>query len=116
MSLPPATETIPVGPVRITSSRGVFTVEPAAWEHLTHLYGDEAGRVAALGPEPVHPGGPDLRGQVAYAADHEWATTVDDVVRRRTTLQIRGLDTPEVREGIAATLAERGVLMSPDGR
>jgi glycerol-3-phosphate dehydrogenase len=91
-------------------------VEPAAWEHLAHLYGDEAARVAALGPEPVHPGGPDLWGQVAHAADHEWATTVDDVVRRRTTLQIRGLDTPEVREGIAATLADRGVLMSPDGR
>jgi glycerol-3-phosphate dehydrogenase len=92
------------------------TVEPLAWEHLTHLYGDEAARVAALGPEPVHPGGPDLWGQVAYAADQEWATTVDDVARRRTTLQVRGLDTPEVRARIAATLAERGVFMPPDGR
>src|SRR5438105_4197228 len=36
------------------------TVEPLAWDHLTHLYGDEAARVAALGPEPVHAGGPDL--------------------------------------------------------
>ena len=42
--------------------------------------------------------------------------TVDDVVRRRTTLQVRGLDTREVRERIAATLAEKGVLMPPDER
>jgi glycerol-3-phosphate dehydrogenase len=91
-------------------------VEPRAWEHLTHLYGDEAALVADLGPEPVHPGGPDVWGQVFYAADHEWAATVDDVVRRRTTLQIRGLDTAEVRAKIAATLTERGVFMPPDGR
>src|SRR5207237_7037212 len=83
------------------------TVEPAAWEHLTHLYGDEAARVAALGADPVPPGAPDLWAQVAYAAEHEWATTVDDIVRRRTTLQVRGLDTREVRERIAATLAEK---------
>jgi glycerol-3-phosphate dehydrogenase len=33
-----------------------------------------------------------------YARDHEWAVTVDDVLRRRTTLTVRGLDTEEVRE------------------
>jgi glycerol-3-phosphate dehydrogenase len=91
-------------------------VEPAAWEHLTHLYGDQAAGVAALGEEPVHPGGPDLWGQVLHAADSEWASSVEDVVRRRTTLQVRGLDTPGVRDRIAATLAGRGVLMSTDGR
>jgi len=92
------------------------TVEPVAWEHLAHLYGAEAARVAGLGTEPIDPRGPDLWGQVVYAAEHEWATTVDDVVRRRTTLQIRGLDTPDVRRRIAATLADRGVFMSADGR
>jgi glycerol-3-phosphate dehydrogenase len=91
-------------------------VEPAAWDHLAHLYGDQAAHVAALGPEPIHPGGPDLWGQVVHAAGNEWAAGVEDVVRRRTTLQIRGLDTPEVREAIAATLAGKGVLMSADGR
>jgi glycerol-3-phosphate dehydrogenase len=91
-------------------------VEPAAWRHLTHLYGDQAARVASLGQEPIHPGGPDLWGQVVHAADSEWAANVEDVVRRRTTLQVRGLDTPVVRERIAATLAGRGVLMSTDGR
>jgi glycerol-3-phosphate dehydrogenase len=90
-------------------------VGPAAWEHLAHLYGDQAARVAALGPEPVHPRGPDVWGQVVHAAEEEWASTVDDVVRRRTTLQVRGLDTPEVRERITATLVEKGVFIPTDG-
>lgn len=55
-------------------------------------------------------------GQVHHAIDREWAMTADDVVRRRTTLAVRGLGTPEVRERIAATLAGRGVFQSVDGR
>ncbi|MBO0683078.1 MAG: glycerol-3-phosphate dehydrogenase/oxidase, partial [Candidatus Dormibacteraeota bacterium] len=89
-------------------------LDPEAWDHLTHLYGSDAGRVAELGPEPLQAGGPDVWGQVLYAADQEWAATVEDVVRRRTTLEVRGLDTPAVRQKIAATLAERGVLFSRD--
>lgn len=42
--------------------------------------------------------------------------TADDVVRRRTTLAVRGLGTLEVRERIGATLAGRGVFQSVDGR
>lgn len=91
-------------------------VEPEIWAHLTHLYGDAAREVAGLGLEPVHPAGPDVWGQVLYAIDREWARTVEDVVRRRTTLAVRGLATPGVRERIAATLAHRGVLNSADGR
>jgi glycerol-3-phosphate dehydrogenase len=91
-------------------------VEPAVWEHLVHLYGDQAGRVAEAGPEPIHPAGPDVWGQVLHAADREWARTVEDVVRRRTTLEVRGLATPEVRRRIAATLARRGVFHPVDGR
>jgi glycerol-3-phosphate dehydrogenase len=64
---------------------------------------------------PVHAAGPDVWAQVLYALDHEWAVTVEDVVRRRTTLAVRGLATSEVREAIAATLAERGVFKTPDG-
>jgi glycerol-3-phosphate dehydrogenase len=91
-------------------------VEPATWEHLAHLYGDEAARVAAAGVEPVHPDGPDVWGQVHHAIAHEWACTVEDVVRRRTTLAVRGLATPEVRDAISATFARRGVFNSVDGR
>jgi glycerol-3-phosphate dehydrogenase len=92
------------------------TVEPAAWDHLTRLYGDEAARVAAAGDEQVHPDGPDLWGQVHHAITQEWACTVEDVVRRRTTLAVRGLATSEVRDAIAATLARQGVFNSVDGR
>ena len=91
-------------------------VDPRLWGHLTHLYGDEAETVAMAGVEPVHPDGPDVWGQVFHAIDREWAMTADDVVRRRTTLAVRGLSTPEVRERIAATLAGRGVFQSVDGR
>jgi glycerol-3-phosphate dehydrogenase len=91
-------------------------VDPHVWDHLTHLYGDQAGTVALAGTEPVHPDGPDVWGQVYHAIDQEWAMTVDDVVIRRTTLAVRGLATAEVRERIAATLAGRGVFQSVDGR
>lgn len=90
-------------------------MDPRVWEHLTYLYGDQAEKVALAGEEPVHPDGPDVWGQVYHAIDQEWAVTVDDVVRRRTTLAVRGLATPEVRERIAATLAARGVFQSVDG-
>jgi len=78
------------------------SIEPDVWEHLVHLYGSEAPDVVARdGLERVHPGGPDVWAQAAHAVASEWALTVDDVVRRRTTLEIRGLATPEVRREIA---------------
>jgi glycerol-3-phosphate dehydrogenase len=92
------------------------SVEPAAWDHLTRLYGDESAIVATAGDEPVHPDGPDLWGQVHHAIAHEWACTVEDVVRRRTTLAVRGLATPQVRDAISATLARQDVFNSVDGR
>jgi glycerol-3-phosphate dehydrogenase len=64
----------------------------------------------------VDPRGPDVWGQVLYAVESEWAATVEDVVRRRTTLEVRGLATPEVRQRVAATLARSGVFKSLDGR
>lgn len=84
-------------------------VPPATWRHLTHLYGNEAPRVVEAGSiDPVHPDGPPVWAQVEFAIDREWALTVDDVVRRRTTLEISGLATPEVRSAIRAALARRG--------
>ena len=78
--------------------------------HLLRVYGSEAGDVisgAAGSPdglEPIAPGGPDVWAQVHYAAREEWAVTVEDVVRRRTSLALRGLDSPQVREVISALL------------
>lgn len=82
----------------------------ATWRHLVRVYGAEAGDLLAGSVripgalEPVAPGGPDVWAQVHHAAQEEWAVTVDDVVRRRMTLALRGLDSPGVRAGISAVL------------
>ncbi len=79
-------------------------------EHLIRLYGGEAERLlgyAARFPdalEKIHPEGPDIWAQVRHAVGEEWALTVEDVVRRRTTLSIRGLATDEVRARLASAL------------
>ena len=72
---------------------------------------DEATLLAA---EPalagrIHAGGPDVWAQVVYAASHEWACNADDVLRRRTTVEVRGLATDAVRAEVAAMLARTGV-------
>ena len=41
--------------------------------------------------EPIHPDAPDVLAQIAYAGEHEWAVSVEDVLWRRTTLGYRGL-------------------------
>lgn len=77
-----------------------FELEPAVRSHLLHLYGSLAPEVlapAAEDPsllEPLDPGAPELAAQALYAATHEWARTPEDVLRRRTTLALRGLATP----------------------
>ncbi|MFB4294069.1 glycerol-3-phosphate dehydrogenase/oxidase [Nonomuraea sp. ATR24] len=86
-------------------------MDPLVARHLASHYGTLAFDVArliredpALG-ERMHPDGPDIWAQAVYARDHEWAVTVDDVLRRRTTLTVRGLDTDDVRARVAALLA-----------
>jgi glycerol-3-phosphate dehydrogenase len=58
--------------------------------------------------ERIHPRGTDVWGQVVHAIDQEWAITVDDIVRRRTTLEVRGHATPEVRNAIENMLSSYG--------
>ena len=83
---------------------------PPTRSHLLHLYGSLAPEVlapAADDPsllEPLAAGAPELAAQALYAATHEWARTPDDVLRRRTTVALRGLDTPAVRERVARTM------------
>jgi glycerol-3-phosphate dehydrogenase len=70
--------------------------------HLLNLYGSLAREVlepAADDPsllEPLRPDGPDLAAQALYARTHEWAVSADDVLRRRTTVWVRG-ESPEAR-------------------
>jgi glycerol-3-phosphate dehydrogenase len=79
--------------------------------HLATHYGTVSHEVLALGLEDptlldrVHPDGPDIWAQVVHARRNEWATEVDDVLRRRTTVVVRGLDTPQVRERTGHLLA-----------
>ncbi|WP_018653783.1 glycerol-3-phosphate dehydrogenase/oxidase [Actinomadura flavalba] len=87
-------------------------MEPSVAAHLATHYGtlafdlaDLVRRDPALGA-PVHPDGPDIWAQVVYARDREWAATPDDILRRRTTLTLRGLDTPEIRARVADLLEE----------
>ncbi|MQY06274.1 glycerol-3-phosphate dehydrogenase/oxidase [Actinomadura macrotermitis] len=88
-------------------------MDPAIAAHLATHYGTLAFDIAdlirrdpGLGA-PVHRDGPDIWAQVVYARDHEWAETPDDVLRRRTTLTLRGLDTPEIRSRVADLLKRR---------
>lgn len=86
-------------------------LDPATRSHLLHLYGSLAEEMLAPAVdepsllEPIHPDAPDVLAQIEYAAAYEWATSVDDVVWRRTTLGHRGLaDAAAAR--VAAGLGE----------
>jgi glycerol-3-phosphate dehydrogenase len=85
-------------------------LEPDVRAHLLHLYGSLAPEVLAPALENpallerLDPGGPDIAAQVRYAATHEWATSLDDVLRRRTTLFYRGLDTEGTRAAVSELL------------
>lgn len=86
--------------------------------HLTRVYGDRAGLVLAYAQkeagalERIDPRGPDVMAQASYAIDQEWALTVEDLVRRRTTLSPRGLDGEQVRARLQALLVSRGVALT----
>ncbi|QDY76000.1 glycerol-3-phosphate dehydrogenase/oxidase [Streptomyces qinzhouensis] len=81
--------------------------------HLATHYGSLAFDIARLANDDpelarrIHPDAPEIWAQVVYARDHEWAETADDVLRRRTTLTIRGLATDEIRGKVEGLLAER---------
>jgi glycerol-3-phosphate dehydrogenase len=72
---------------------------------LAYTYGALVDEVLAYEDrEPLVHDAPELVAQARYARDREWAVTADDVLRRRTTLALRGLDTPELRNRVEALL------------
>ena len=74
--------------------------------HLAGTYGSLAEDVIAAGPlDPLGDGLVEVEAQVVYAREHEWALSVEDVLRRRTTLSITGRDTVAVRRRVEAVLA-----------
>ena len=105
-------------PFPLPGARGVapafpVAVDPDVEAHLRHLYGSRAARVVAPAVddpsllERIHPGGPDIVAQARFAATYEWATTVDDVLRRRTTVALRGLADAETEARVRALLRRR---------
>jgi glycerol-3-phosphate dehydrogenase len=72
-------------------------ISPALRAHLLGLYGSLAPEVLApalADPtllEPLTPDAPDIAAQAVYAVEREWARTPEDILRRRTTLALRGL-------------------------
>ena len=64
--------------------------------HLAGLYGSLAYDVlepAAHDAEllqPIVPGSPDILAQARYAVENEAAVTAEDILRRRTTVALRG--------------------------
>ena len=89
-------------------------LDPVVCAHLVHLYGSLADEVlapAATDPDllrPIHPEGPDLAVQALYARDVEWACRPEDVLRRRTTLALRGLGGGDVVRRIDELFKTRG--------
>jgi glycerol-3-phosphate dehydrogenase len=87
-------------------------------DHLLHLYGAETGKLLGYSKvienalERITPGAPDLWAQVYHAVREEWALRAEDVIYRRTTLGLRGLDSPEIRQRIS-TVLEAGAQIPP---
>jgi glycerol-3-phosphate dehydrogenase len=63
--------------------------------------------------ERLTPGAPDLWAQVYHAVREEWALSAEDVIYRRTTLGLRGFDTPEIRERISTVLEAEAQIPPP---
>ena len=87
-------------------------VDPHTRAQLLRHYGSLAEEVlapAVADPsllEPLVPGGPELAAQALYARTHEWARTSEDVLRRRTTIALRGLATAGVDARVAELLGQ----------
>jgi glycerol-3-phosphate dehydrogenase len=82
------------------------SIDPDVVRHVTGIYGSDSLQVLgqsafhANALERIHPRGPDVWAQAYHAVEHEWATTVEDVVRRRTTVAVRGLATRALRDEV----------------
>lgn len=85
-------------------------LEPPIRSHLAHLYGGLAEEVLAPAGQDagllrrLHPDAPDIAAQALYAGRAEWAVSAEDVLRRRTTLALRGVEGPDVVARVEALL------------
>ena len=114
--------TVPARPVALPGAapladveRGLAASHPElpgdVRSHLARHYGTRVAEVLAPAAgrpellERIHADVPDIWAQVVYGRDREWAETVDDALRGRTTVALRGLDGAAVREAAERMLA-----------
>ncbi|MEE9282333.1 MAG: glycerol-3-phosphate dehydrogenase/oxidase [Myxococcota bacterium] len=71
---------------------------------LARLYGTEAALVCRLGATPLAEGAPVLQGEVRWSIEVEGATSVLDVLYRRTRA---ALYDPDVKDALVAPVAEQ---------
>jgi glycerol-3-phosphate dehydrogenase len=97
--------------LRLVGADGVDH-EAAAHDHLVGRFGSEAVAVRALAEAdptlatPLVPGLPYLRAEAVFAARHEMACTLDDVLARRTRARVLDRDASARAAGdVAALLA-----------
>ncbi len=89
-------------------------------DHLRHRYGAEAPGVLRLIEErpdlgePLVAGQPYRRAEAVYAVRHEMATTLDDVLSRRTRARLFALDATDAAAGSAAELLASELGWDPD--
>ncbi|HEU5150594.1 MAG TPA: glycerol-3-phosphate dehydrogenase/oxidase [Iamia sp.] len=89
-------------------------------QHLARRYGGEARTVLALVDrdpalgEPLVEGLPYLRAEAVYAARHEMARTVDDVLSRRTRARLLARDASEAAAPDVARLIQPELGLSDD--
>jgi glycerol-3-phosphate dehydrogenase len=96
-------------PARVAAE---LDVDPELALHLARTYGSLAHEVLATSGdlEPLAPDVPEIGAQVVYAQEREWAADAEDVLRRRTTLELRGRASSEMRERVEALLAARDAV------
>jgi glycerol-3-phosphate dehydrogenase len=103
--------------------RGAQAVDPAArglTRHLADRYGSEAPLVLALVEhdprlaDPLVPGLPYVRAEAVYAVRHEMATTVDDVLARRTRARLQARDASAEAAMAVAELMAPELGWTPD--
>jgi glycerol-3-phosphate dehydrogenase len=95
-------------------SRNGHGLAPAIVGHLADRYGTRLEEVLALVAadrelaHPITPDLPDPRAEVVEAVEHEWAFTLEDVLRRRTQVALRdGTGGAGPAEDVAALMARR---------
>jgi glycerol-3-phosphate dehydrogenase len=94
-------------------------VSPALRAHLLGLYGSLAPEVlerARADPallEPLTRYAPDIAAQAVYAAEREWARNPEDILRRRTTLALRGLADAELARRVEQLTEASGFASRP---